>query len=225
MIVRSLSLLLCLCLCLYAIAQNKEDMMGNTAAQILAMGHDKWFKLYTGKNGESTAGMTTANDVYAQCLAKDTNARIAKLPQSTRVVLQGLRKPMQAFIEAMIQCGYQVTGGGTIWTLFGSSAYVESEEALAKIVKGPNPRLSLSKLETEAKGKLAKARKTVESSKKDIESFQEGGYKAAIKALDDGGRIFAQIISMSKKIKPDQASTLLKFCSSMANNACDPFGN
>lgn len=223
--VRSLSLMLGLCLCLPAVAQNKEDMMGKTAAQILGMGHDKWFKLYTGKNGESTAGMTTANDVYAQCLAKDTNARIAKLPQSTRVVLQGLRKPMQAFIEAMIQCGYQVTGGGTIWTLFGSSAYVESEEALAKIVKGPNPRLSLSKLETDVKGKLAKARKTVESSKKDIESFQESGYKAAIKALDDGGRIFAQLIAWSKKIKPDQASTLLKFCSSMADNACDPFGN
>lgn len=199
--------------------------MGKTAAQILAMGHDKWFKLYTGKNGASTVGMVTANDVYAQCLAKDTNARIAELPQSTRVVLQGLRNPMQEFIEAMIQCGYQVTGGGTIWTLFGSSAYVESEEALAKIVKGPNPRLSLSKLETEVKGKLAKARKTVESSKKDIESFQEGGYKAAIKALDDGDRIFAQLIAWSKKIKPDQASTLLKFCSSMADNACDPFGN
>ncbi len=198
--------------------------MGKTAAQILAMGHDKWFKLYTGKYGESTAGMVTANDVYAACLGKATDAKIAKLPQSTKVVLQGLRKPMLAFVEAMITCGYQVTGGGTIWTLFGSSANVEAEEAIAKIVKGPNPRFSLTKLESEVRAKLARARKKVDSSKKEIESFQSGGYQTAVNALDQGGKIFSQLVVLSKMLKPDQASTLLKFCSNMADDACDPFG-
>lgn len=224
MTIRLLSLLLAVGLCVPAIAQDKENMMGKSAGQILAMGYDKWFKLYTGKYGESTAGMVTANDVYAACLGKATDAKIARLPQSTRVVMQGLRKPMLRFVQAMIDCGYQTTGGGTIWALFGSSANVELEQTLASIVKGPKSGPSIAKLQAEIKGKLAKARKNVEANRKDIESFQEGGYKTAVAALDKGEEMLAQIVSLAKKLKPMQASELLKFCSRMADDASEPFG-
>lgn len=119
--------------------QDLEATLGKTNAQIIAMGRSKWYGFYTGKMGDSTVGMTSAESLYGDALAWRNN-RLGD-PRTRR-----LRKVLRDVKDDAVGVGYAITGGGTMWNITSSSLYADAEETLYAVLtkRGQAPKRVVS---------------------------------------------------------------------------------
>lgn len=119
-----------------------EETLGKTHAQILAMGSERWVTLYTKRKGDSTPAIAGAFVTYGDALAM-RNDRLLKGRKSP------LRTHLRAFSDDLSVVGYSITGGGTIWTIFGAQSYRDVEEAFYRVLthSGQAPRRVTSDVE------------------------------------------------------------------------------
>ncbi|MBC8064862.1 MAG: hypothetical protein H7Y17_08535 [Chlorobia bacterium] len=119
-----------------ALSQNPEDTHGKTHTQILAMGFDKWYDFYTGKEGETTQGMAQAGYKYASSLKWRNDALIKNLRPADQKPVLRLRTHLDEFGTSTIQVFRALNGGGTIWQLTFSSNAMEVEETIYGLLVG-----------------------------------------------------------------------------------------
>lgn len=119
-----------------AVAQDLKETHGKTHAQILAMGYDKWYDFYTGKEGETTQGMARAGYTFAESLKWRNFQLEAKKSAKFRAQVKTLRTQFDKLGTASISTHRALTGGGTLWQLTYSSDAVNREETIYALLGG-----------------------------------------------------------------------------------------
>ena len=101
-----------------ALAQ--EETFGKSEAQILAMGENKWDAFYMAKAGQSTAAMVAMSSIYGAAM-EHRNDQLAKhAPKSVQLKITSFRRQLNNFAGAAIDIGYNLSGGGTLWSQVSS---------------------------------------------------------------------------------------------------------
>jgi hypothetical protein len=209
--------LLALC-CLSSSQQyTQEDRFGKSVDQVLAMGHNKWFDWYTDskRGGYSTAGMSQADQIYAECLGIKTKERLVKASPKDRDFVNLLDERLRSVLIGCVSAGRILTGGGTMWINIGASAEVERQEVLHEIAFGSKsaPKASQDmfwKAYNVAIGELAK-------NKADIESYKsaEGGYQEAVNQMSDVKNAVALLVPELQKRPDADRRRVLAYCTRM----------
>lgn len=121
------------------------DYLGKTAFQVVAMGRQKWFEFYTGKEGESTLAMSSAEGLYGEALTRVNEFRMRKLSAARKVEIGKLRERLRGIAADSITLGRVRTGGGTMWNPVSAGITADVEEAVALwISKTGNPEVASS---------------------------------------------------------------------------------
>jgi hypothetical protein len=126
MLARLLPLLVLCVMSAQALGQAKDNRLGLSRDQILAMGDDKWFDYYAKAKGESPKELTAACRTYADALHERNEERLLKLPNRDRV--ERWYANVKEYGDAMFKI--QSRNGGTIWNPIEAAQGVDIEEFL-----------------------------------------------------------------------------------------------
>ncbi|MBS1705916.1 MAG: hypothetical protein JST40_08585 [Armatimonadetes bacterium] len=114
-----------------------DGTYGKSDAEILAMGEDHWYHFFTERAGESTASMSEAYQLFGGALQRRNDKLLAKQKKELRKKLETLKVHLRKFSSAVLEMGYGVTGGGTIWIPVSARAMdVVPEAHLYEILTG-----------------------------------------------------------------------------------------
>ncbi len=128
-VLRPWFILCCLLLATCALAQVKDNRLGLTRDQILAMGDDRWFDLFAKKKGEEPAMLTIACQTYADALHDRNIERLKKEKDKAR--LERWYEQVKAYGEAMFKI--QSRTGGDVWEAVEAAQNVDIEELLDQL--------------------------------------------------------------------------------------------
>jgi hypothetical protein len=170
--------------------------LGKTPQQVVAMGRQKWFDFYTASQGDSTMASVDAERTFATCLASITNTKITKLPKAKQAELAHLRDLMRATGVKVIECGMALTGGGSIWNLFGASQEVDVEETMADLVTMPKKPSTATQAEFWKQVKIAK-----ELIDENAENIDQNAGTGGLKASEALGRLESIKSDFSASVK------------------------
>lgn len=176
-----------------------EDRLGKTPAQIVAMGYDKWYDLYTGKNGESTQGMAGANRVYANAVSVVTDQKMKSLPAPRLKELKWLRAEMLQAEQEAVEAGMALTGGGTLWVITESSFEVEAQLTIADLVAMPQKPKTSTQARFWAAAKRADA--AIRENEASINEFAGQNGPTAKEAAAKVASICTRFDNAAKRIK------------------------
>ncbi len=212
-------LLLCSLLLLAAVvgAQNRSDTFGKSNAQIVAMGHDAWYKFYTSKTGESTADMVAVESLFGDALKARNDGLLRARPNSTGMYRK-LRKLLGDYGQASIDAAYARTGGGTMWHPVYASIGAEVEDVLFGLLGGKvktAPHLVVSNV----KVALSILNTTFAQTHK-----QEGDngwfkYGDAMRAVGSMRSRFSVLVPIAAHFDRVGSDRILKFCLDYAKTA------
>lgn len=179
--------------------QNREDTLGRSNAQILAMGRKRWYAFFTGKQGESTMAMAGAEGLYADALASRTD-RLLKGRKSA------LRADLRDFSNDAQGVGAAITGGGTMWNITAAGLYADTEEAFYAVLvhSGHAPRRVVSDV-VKAMRPLRKGLDAVDDPK-----YRKEGAAALTRLVADLKRVVADAKPLARR----DLDTVLEFCRS-----------
>lgn len=191
------------------------DTHGKSEAQILAMGWDKWDAFYSAKVGSSTADMSDMNEIFGQA-ALHRNQRMVKKGNAAKI--EKLRKLMGAFASDAVDVGYNLSGGGTMWTPVSAGITGSTELALYGVLGGTPPQDNQStKRKVGALLNQLSALLTKEHNDKDADGyFKFGNAKSSLgKMRAEFAQISATIGSMSR----DNQNRVYGFCADFTKTA------
>lgn len=197
---------LCLVATTLATAQNLQDTLGKTNGQILTMGHDAWYKFYTGKQGDSTAAMSSAEGLYADALMARNKNLMARLKPTEKARFIRLQKNLQEFTNNAIGAGTCLTGGGTMWNPIGASMVADSETALYRVLAGQNGKAP-SRVVSQAAIQIAALKADLAKAKLDMNWPQVA--KESLAGIDAA---FKAIVADAKTLSRKDSDVLLDFC-------------
>lgn len=197
----------CLASC-YVFAQDLTQTHGKKDSEILAMGYDKWYKFYTGKEGESTAGMCLATTLYAESMARRNDNLMRKASTGSKAQLLSLRSLLNKFGETMTNCGYAHSGGGTIWNLSYANVPYNTETVLWGMLGGGVPKAKAMKV-SDARNALAKT-KAMMSKKSEFDGRDED-WKMLQDNLKSADSLMNQTISIASKTPRSHSDLILSF--------------
>ena len=197
---------------LLMLAPIQGERYGHTDAQILKMGREKWYEFATTKDG-STAGMCDAESTFGEVLHRRNAPLLAKSP--SKAAITKLHKLLVVFRNSIIDAGYATSGGGTMWNPVYAATAADVEEVVATLVGKPlslkpAPKMTTSMV-TQA---LANQIKLVTENRKEIDDMQSsaGGYKAAMKGLNDAKATLPSIFAIASKRRRAESDAILQFC-------------
>ena len=192
-----------------AAGQDLKETHGKANAQIPAMGYEKWYDFYTGKEGETTYGMSRANYFYASALKWSNDRAATKLSSALQAQIRTLRPLFVKLNETTLRIGRAFSGGGTMWTLIGSSQDVTLEETVQALVKGSKSKapMVVSKVERE----MDVLQKEI-SSHEETEWNKEFKRSDVLKWLDECRSLFRRVVAVAKKLNRSRSDHVLAFC-------------
>lgn len=139
---------------------NRSAYLGKTPHQIFAMGRTKWHDLHGDRVGLSNADMIAAEHKYGDALKYLNGIQLKTVTEKRRKWLLSMRKECTAYAGIAAEIGYYGNGGGSMWSLFSSSAYPDLEETIMNCMsKVPMPMIKMKSFEQlykELDEKLAK---------------------------------------------------------------------
>lgn len=208
-ILRLLCLLALVFGAIFGFAQNKEDQLGKTDAQILKMGRDKWFDFYSKKNGDSTAAMTTSAMVYADVLGR-ANERALKKTGSPRIAqIKRLRPVLVSFTNSVSGIG-ELTTGGTMWHVLSASAYSDAEQSIADLIANKRP-YSKPAVVSEATRSFEQVVKQAATSARDNE-IPDARLKEVNDEIASARKNLKLILDLAKGLNRHDSDRVLGFC-------------
>ena len=189
-----------------AFAQNREDTLGKSNAQILALGRKRWYAFYTAKQGESTMAMAGAEGLYGDALAWRTD-RLLKGRKSA------LRTHMRDFSNDAQAVGSAITGGGTMWNITAAGLYADTEEAFYAVLVHSRhaPKRVVSDV-AKAMRPLQKSLSAVDDPK-----YRKEGDAVLTRLMADLKRVVADAKPLSRR----DSDTVLEFCRSTVAGVAD----
>lgn len=192
-----------------AVAQDLKETHGKTHAQILAMGYDKWYDFYTGKEGETTQGMSRASYTFAESL-KWRNLRLeAKKPAKFRSQIKTLRIQFDKLGTASISVHRALTGGGTLWQLTYSSDAMNQEETLYALLGG-KVKPSKPQVVSNVTKAIAALRAAVNSPEPTWSNeFPKAETKKYLADIDSAWK---QILAIAKTLDRAKSDHILSYC-------------
>lgn len=192
------------------VVQDSRDTYGKSNAQILAMGHDAWYKFYTGKAGDSTLGMAYAEKTYAEALGARNEALAAK--RKDRPSIRALHKALENFYIDAVEAGQIVTGGGTMWTPISNAYWVDMETTVYRTMVPGKP--APHRVNSDVTKEIALLRKAMAGSDVLPEDRKRVAPTAA--KLEGDWKVVSAIASTLDRRRSDLA---LEFCRSTLKDA------
>lgn len=193
----------------FAVAQDLKETHGKTHSQILAMGYDKWYDFYTGKEGETTQGMARAGYTFAESLKWRNLQLEAKKPAKFRAQIKTLRTQFDKLGTASISIYRALSGGGTLWQLTYSTDAMNQEETLYALLGGkvkPSKPQVVSKVTKE----IAALKAAVKSP--DPTWSHEFPRAETNKYLADIDSSWKQILAIAKTLDRPKSDHILAYC-------------
>ena len=114
-----------------------ERILETPCAQVLRMGSDRYLKHYQDRSGDlSDAGTRGALGRYAQC-RREANEALARrtLPAKRRTQVKAVHDALADLSTACIEMSQYAGGGGTMYLLFYSGAYVAREDFMKMLIE------------------------------------------------------------------------------------------
>ncbi|MBX3097580.1 MAG: hypothetical protein KF812_12010 [Fimbriimonadaceae bacterium] len=118
----------------HAFTQDESDRLGLTNPQIVALGYEAWSAKYSEERGDSTASINIGNTVFRDALLEEDDKIIARWPESRRSFILNLRRDLNVTTRDVVEVGYVVTGGGTIWSNIETGRLVHNEQTISKVL-------------------------------------------------------------------------------------------
>ena len=197
--------------CVSAIMSFAQDLTathGKNDSEILAMGYDKWYKFYTGKEGESTAGMSLATTLYAESMGRRNDNLMRKTSAATQAQLKSLRSLLNKFGDAMTGAASAHSGGGTIWNLSYANVPYDTETVLWGMLGGKVPKSPAMKV-SDSKNAFAKTKAAL-SKKSEFEGRDED-WQTLQTNLKSAEGLMNQIIGIAGKTPRSHSDWILSF--------------
>lgn len=190
----------------------KEDLIGKSESQVLAMGYTKWMELHGKTHGESTAALSGGSMIYAQCL-RNRNDALASKSATQKARIDKLRPLMKDFTDQVFHVGYYYSGGGTMWNIFWSGGRVTEEETLYAILTGKGPTVP-ARVVSDGTGKLDVLSASLTARKADIEMYESevNTYASAVDALKKARETYAKMMDVAKSLDRKSSDRLIEFC-------------
>jgi hypothetical protein len=121
-----------------------------TAQQAVTLGATKFIDLYEkDTQDETTAGMRSATDTYAQLRREINDRAVGKRSKAQRTLIEDARACCTDIASAYLDIDEASSGGGTMYEIENASAMVDVETALGKVI------LSMEKPASNPAGKQA----------------------------------------------------------------------
>ena len=117
------------------IAEQAEDRLGLTCAQVLAMKPDQWAEYYNKKKPGGEAGYDQAYDAYSQCMKRRNDDALAKLPRKSAERLRRYRDLCGKFRVDELELQQAYAGGGTMYTHATVRGQVDDERLIGRLAK------------------------------------------------------------------------------------------
>ncbi len=200
-----------------AMAQDLKETYGKTNAQILAMGYDKWYAFFTGKEGETTQGMARSGYFYAEALAWRNKGLMTKLSATVRGRYQKLETSLKSFGLSVIEVQRALSGGGTLWQLTHSTDAVDVQETMYALLSG-KAKPSKPMVVSQVKKELDALGKEVDSAPETTWQYEfkkpaaQADWKKAVAA-------YGQIVALAKGLDRKKSDHTLSYCLRVMDNA------
>jgi len=181
---------------------------GKSHAQIVEMGLEKWMEFQGSKAGQSTAAMNEGMSAYREALRWRNDRLAPRAPRALRGRVAALRPLLVSFTADMMQAGYYVAGGGTIWSNFHAATLVESEETLHRLLTGAGPAA-----QPRTTGEVLRALATLEKNVKDTDyPERDEDRRAATRAVARARETFRKISAQAGGMDRKRSDHVLDFC-------------
>jgi len=201
----------------FANAQD-HNTYGLTDSQIAEMGETRWDQFYAGKAGESTAAMVEMNDIYGEALRRRNDLLEASAKQEVKARVDKLRALLVDIGGTACDIGYNIDGGGTIWSPVTAHVEATTEQVLYEMLGGramPATHLTTSAVEKQLDVLAKKIAKT--HADKDAAAYFK--YEAAKASLDKMRTDFAEIKNVAKALDRPKSDRVLGCCKDYAKMA------
>ncbi len=194
-----------------AVAQS-DDQLGMSDDQIIKLGKQRWYEKFVAKNGESTAGMSEAHQIFARVLKRRNDRLALKRSFAERKRMHDLRVKLRAFGEKMLAAGEGMSGGGTMWIPVYSSNAADAEEALYAVISNSGT-MSKTK-ETDVVDQLTALATKVDAKKADFDSLgnENYSYESIKKNLAGAQNEWNEVVAVSKELPAPAAAGVYAYC-------------
>lgn len=194
-----------LALAIYSLQTISDD-------DIFRMGRQKWFDYYTTKNGSSTASMADAEVRFGDALYRLNNVRLKAMPAGNVKTVNTVRIKLKSFCSDLVEVGYALTGGGTMWVNVSAGSHSDIEEAVGRVtglIKNQVPLTVVSKTTKE----LAKLDVSVRSQMKDpYFKTYDGNGGVVLKRLNRAKATYKSIVAIAAKCPAPESNAYLNCC-------------
>lgn len=197
---------------------SKEDRFGKSVDDVLRMNPDEWSDWYTdsSRGGSSTAGMSGAERIYADCLDVKIQRLIMLNSPSFKSEFEEIDKLLRQIEYGCLDAGRAFTGGGTMWLPIGARADVKRKTAQLDAISKKSPKKSINQSDVwsayrEADSQLLKNKSDIDDMKTDA----EGGYESAKQSLGSARQGFAALLTKIGKMPSAFRSHYLAFSRDM----------
>lgn len=187
---------------------------GLTDAQVLALGRAKYRDFHYSKAGGSTAAAVECEVIYGQALYRRNSTLEAKLPESKRNVIAGLRRDLSAYCSSLIDVSSSFSGGGTIWSPVRAGIVADVEECLYPILSTQRTKPAPARVVSDVTKVLTSIRNAIEKERTELENYRGSGYGYgfAIDAYKGAANAYASISSQAKDLTRTESDRILEFC-------------
>jgi hypothetical protein len=170
-------------------------------AEIVKMGRNKWFDLYTSKVGNSTAAMCGAEHRFGAALKGVNDAKLRTATDARRQTVNLLRPELAEYRTALVELGSVFSGGGTIWNPVYAGTEADVEETIALILD-PKGKAKAQWVVSKVTKRLDSLRTTLRRRQKDVDDSKDitGGYARGMKCLSNAEtRLKATVLLLRKE--------------------------
>lgn len=197
-----------------------EDLYGKTAAEIVRMGHDKWYEFYVDKSGgESTMSMSFAESYFGWALKTENDKTLYKMDMNVQDRVNFYRLNMSEFEHLGVDMGRAYTGGGTLWNPVYSSIQTRVEETVAVMMGGKTKEKSYAQADVWAA--LKEARQDLKASEAEIrdgEQYSRIKYAEVEAGLGRMFNLFQRAVDRSSELTPAAKGRIFAFYKNAAEH-------